>query len=161
MKLDIIRTLRQSKTDIKDVKTVGIHKMVHQVYKGSTGELRVAAKDLVSFWKIQIKAAASVEVPTPVKGYSNSGLIEVHKKETAKKNNGGKVDKGKKGAKNGKPEVPVKNEAEMKAKLRETTKGLISKAIDDPILSEEIERGNKINRYRNTRLLSREFRTRL
>jgi len=68
VKLEIIKTLRQSMTDIKDVKTVGIHKMVHQVYKGSSGELRTAAKDLVSFWKSQIKAATSQESSAPVKG---------------------------------------------------------------------------------------------
>lgn len=68
MKLDIVRTLRQGHADIKDVKAVGIHKMVHQVYKGSTGELHAATKDLVSFWKTQIKAALANESPAPAKG---------------------------------------------------------------------------------------------
>eukprot|EP00826_Nyctotherus_ovalis_P040859 TRINITY_DN4060_c0_g1_i17.p1 TRINITY_DN4060_c0_g1~~TRINITY_DN4060_c0_g1_i17.p1 ORF type:complete len:234 (-),score=76.82 TRINITY_DN4060_c0_g1_i17:92-793(-) len=114
--------------------------MVHQVYKGSTGELHAATKDLVSFWKTQIKAAFASEPPAPVKE---------HKKEV-KKSNGGKTDKGKKSAKNGKVVAPVQNEEEVKGKIRENTRGVINAAISDPKLSEDIEK--EINDLYNGKL---------
>lgn len=141
IKLGIIKTLRQSKSDIKDVKAVNIHKMVHQVYKGSAGELRAAAKDLVSFWKTQIKAAIAHESSAPAKGEFDGKGIEEQKKES-KKNNAGKGDKGKNPVKNGKPEVPVISEEEIKAKLRESIREAITSAIQDAKLGEEIEKGN-------------------
>jgi len=43
--------------------------------------------------------------------------------------------------KNGKPEAPVKSEEEVKAKLRESTRGVVVSAIQDLKLGEEIEKG--------------------
>lgn len=70
-------------------------------------------------------------------------MLEEPKREV-KKSNGGKMEKGKKPVKNGKPAAPVQNEEEVKAKIRESTRGVINAAIGDPKLSEDIEKGNKI-----------------
>lgn len=55
MKANIIKNLREKKVNAKDIKDVGIHKVVHEFYKVTKGDIRASAKSLVAQWKVQLK----------------------------------------------------------------------------------------------------------